>query len=60
MSKEWYSVKEVAKELGLTEETIRNYIRSGQLVAHEFGNTYRIHQDDLQHFLRERRTRKDQ
>ncbi len=59
MSTEWLSVEDIAKELGLTEDTIRNYIRIKQLVAVKIGNTYRIKREDLNRFLDERKTKKD-
>jgi excisionase family DNA binding protein len=61
MDKEWYSVEELAKEWGLKEETIRQYIRTKQLEAVRFGNTYRVHKDAKEKFIDERRTgRKDE
>ena len=60
MDKEWYSVEELAKEWGLKEETIRQYIRTKQLEAVRFGNTYRIQKDAVNKFIDERRTRKDE
>ena len=59
MQKEWYSVEELATEWGLKEETIRQYIRTKQLEAVKFGNTYRIHKDAIQKFIDKRRTTKD-
>ncbi len=59
MQKEWYSVEDLAHEWGLKEETIRQYIRTKQLEAVRFGNTYRIHRDAIQKFIEERRTTKD-
>ncbi len=59
MQKEWYSVKELAEEWGLEEETIRQYIRTKQLEAVKFGNTYRINKDAIQKFIDKRRTTKD-
>jgi len=59
MQKEWYSVKELAEEWGLEEETIRQYIRTKQLEAVRFGNTYRIPKDAIQKFIDKRRTTKD-
>ncbi len=58
--KDWYSVKELAEELSLSEETIRTYVRQGKLVAHKFGNKLRFHKDDIEKFLREHRTRRDE
>ncbi len=59
MSTQWLSVEDIAKELGLTEDTIRNYIRTKQLVAYRVGNTYRIKREDLDKFLEQRKTTKD-
>jgi excisionase family DNA binding protein len=56
MDKEWYTVEELAHEWGLKEETIRAYIRSKQLEAVRFGNTYRVHKDAKKKFEDERRT----
>ncbi len=58
MSTQWLSVEDVAKELGLSEDTIRNYIRTRQLPAAKFGNTYRISRQDLDKFIQDRRTDK--
>ncbi len=61
MQKEWYSVEELALEWGLKEETIRAYIRTKQLEAVRFGNTYRIHREAIRKFVEQRKTtRKDE
>jgi len=60
LSEQWLTVEMVAKELGLSEDTIRNYIKSKQLPAVKFGNTYRISRRDLDKFIEERRTKKDE
>ncbi len=52
---EWLSVEQIANELGLTEDTIRNYIRTRQLTAYRIGNTYRIKREDLDKFLEKRK-----
>ena len=51
----WLSVEQIATELGLTEDTIRNYIRTRQLTAYRIGNTYRIKREDLNQFLEKRK-----
>ncbi len=58
MAIEWLSVEDIAKEIGLTEDTIRSYIRNKQLTAYRVGNTYRIKREDLNDFLEKRRTDK--
>jgi excisionase family DNA binding protein len=57
--KDFLSVEEVAKRLGLKEETIRTYIREGSLNAYRFGNVLRIRADDFEKFVQERKIRRD-
>ena len=57
--KDFLSVEEVAKRLGLKEETIRTYIREGSLSAYRFGNVLRIRVDDYEMFVEERKIRRD-
>jgi excisionase family DNA binding protein len=57
--KDFLSVGEVAKRLGLKEETIRTYIREGLLNAYRFGNVLRIRVDDFEKFVQERKIRRD-
>ena len=58
--KDFLSVEEVAKRLGLKEETIRTYIREGLLNAYRFGNVLRVRVDDFEKFVQERRIRRDE
>ena len=58
--KDFLSVEEVAKRLGLKEETIRTYIREGSLNAYRFGNVLRVRVDDFEKFVEERRIRRDE
>jgi len=58
--KDFLSVKEVAKRLGLKEETIRTYIREGSLNAYRFGNVLRVRVDDFEKFVEERKIRRDE
>jgi excisionase family DNA binding protein len=50
------SVEDVANELGVNPETVRVWIRSGELVAFSIGKGYRISRVDLDDFIRRRRT----
>ena len=50
------SVEEIAGELGVNPETVRVWIRSGELVALSIGKGYRISRADLDDFIRRRRT----
>jgi excisionase family DNA binding protein len=56
---EYLSIAEIAKLLGLKEQTIREYIKRGDLVAYRFGKVLRVKKIDLNRFIEERRTRKD-
>jgi excisionase family DNA binding protein len=58
--KDFLSVEEVAKRLGLKEETIRTYIREGLLNAYRFGNVLRVRVDDFEKFVQERKIRRDE
>lgn len=57
--KDFLSVEEVAKRLGLKEETIRTYIREGLLTAYRFGNVLRVRVDDYEKFVQERKIKRD-
>jgi excisionase family DNA binding protein len=57
--KDFLSVEEVAKRLGLKEETIRTYIREGSLSAYRFGNVLRVRADDFEKFVEERKIRRN-
>jgi len=46
-----YTVDEVAKQLKLNPETIRVYIRGGDLQASYIGKSYRITEEDLVEFI---------
>jgi len=48
MSKELYSVEQVAGRLGLHVKTVRNYVREGRLKAVRIGKQYRIAREDLE------------
>ena len=54
--KEWLSVKDIATELAVTEDTVRTWIRAKELIAVDVGRGYRIHRDAYQHFLQSRST----
>jgi excisionase family DNA binding protein len=48
MSKELYSVEQVAERLGLHVKTVRSYVREGRLKAVRIGKQYRIAREDLE------------
>ena len=56
MPNKMLSVEEVAGELAVNPETVRVWIRSGELVAFSIGKGYRVSRADLDDFIRRRRT----
>lgn len=52
------TVEEIAQQLRVHVETVRNWIRSGELDAIDLGGKYRIYRTDLNKFLERRRTGK--
>jgi excisionase family DNA binding protein len=44
---EWYSLEEVADQLGLHVRTVRSYVRDGRLGAVRIGKQYRVSDADL-------------
>ncbi len=52
----FYTVEEVAEQLGVSLATIRRAIRDGRLATYRFGRAVRITADDLEIFLTKTRT----
>jgi excisionase family DNA binding protein len=48
MSRELYSVEQIAERLGLHVKTVRGYVREGRLKAVRIGKQYRIAREDLE------------
>jgi len=48
------SLKEVAKKLDLHYNTIYNYVRSGELKAVKFKKVYRIEEQELDKFIKDK------
>jgi excisionase family DNA binding protein len=53
---EWLTAEQIAQELGVHPETIREYIRDGLLKAVQLKRSYRIRRSDYEDFLRRRET----
>ena len=49
------SLKEVAKKLDLHYNTIYGYVRSGELKAIKFKKVYRIEEEELKKFIKNKR-----
>lgn len=47
-----YTLKEVAKILKVSRQTIYNYLKAGRLKATKIGKEYRVTKEDLEEFIR--------
>ena len=57
---EWLTVDDIQHELGLkSPDTVRSWIRQGKLQAYLIGREYKVKREDLDKFISERRTKKD-
>jgi len=56
MAIEYLTVEQIARELGVNEETVLRWIRKRLLKAYKLGRDYRIRREDYQEFLNERYT----
>jgi excisionase family DNA binding protein len=52
VQREYLSPNEIAELLGVSPFTIRRYIKLGELRAVKLLGGFRVHRDDLQHFLK--------
>lgn len=48
----YYSVKQIVKLFGVSDETVYRAIRSGRLPARKFGSVWRVAESDLKVFLK--------
>ena len=58
MPEKQFTVEEVAEELRVHPETVRQWIREGELDAFDTGRGYRISRHDLDDFIQRRKTGK--
>jgi excisionase family DNA binding protein len=56
MSVEYLTVGYIARELGVSDETVLRWIRKRQLKAYKLGRDYRVKKEDYQEFLNQRYT----
>ena len=57
---EWLTLQQIADELQLHIETVREWVRTKRLTAYRVGRDYRVKRTDLNKFLEERRTKPDE
>ena len=55
-----YSLEEVAERLGVSERTVRRWVKAGDLPAYKPGREYRIKPADLEEFLEERKVQPEE
>jgi excisionase family DNA binding protein len=53
--KEFYTVKEMAEKLMVSQDTIRRLIRKGDFPAHKIGGSIRIRWADVEEYLKKTR-----
>ena len=60
-AKQWYTVADVVQELQVHEQTVRRWIKSGDLTAYALGDRagYRVNREDLAVFMEGRRVGDD-
>lgn len=54
-SEKFLRPEEIARQLDITEEQVRRYLRKGELVGFKLGNDWRVRPSDLAEFLSKRR-----
>lgn len=57
---DWLTPEQVAEELHMHIETVREWIRLKHLPAYQLGRVYRVKREDLERFLEQRRTTGEQ
>jgi excisionase family DNA binding protein len=51
------TVKDIAKKLNVSLQTVRNYIKEGKIKAYKFDNVWRIPSKEVDKFLEDRMTK---
>ena len=51
-----YTIREVADWLKVTDQSVRRWIKSGQLPAAKLGHDWRVLESDVVRFIEKRRT----
>ena len=54
------TLQEVAQRLNVHENTVKNFIRQGKLVAYKLNRVWRIKEKDLEKFLSQRKWRENE
>jgi excisionase family DNA binding protein len=61
LAKQWLSAAEVAQELSISIDTVRNWIKrkNGPLPAAKLGRDWRIKREDLDRYIEKRKNVRD-
>ena len=49
---DYLTVEQAAKQMGVTERSVRNWIKKGELIAYKLGTSWKITEEDLQTFIK--------
>jgi excisionase family DNA binding protein len=49
--KDWYTITDLAAQIGLSRKTVWAWIRAGKLKSQRYGAQHRINKDEWQRFL---------
>ena len=60
MNDDFLTLEAIAKQMHVTTETVRVWIREKQLVAYKVGRSYLVKKEDFDKFLEKRRTDRDE
>jgi excisionase family DNA binding protein len=56
---DWLTVADIARDLGVKEDTVRSWIREKKLTAYFIGREWKVKPEDLQRFLQERKNTRE-
>jgi excisionase family DNA binding protein len=47
----WYTITELAAQIGMSRKTVWAWVRNGKLKSERYGAQHRVHECDWQQFL---------
>lgn len=51
LNKKFYTLEEIAKQVGLSIVTLRSYIKQNKLKAQKIGRAFHVREDNLKRFM---------
>jgi excisionase family DNA binding protein len=60
MPERWLSVKEIAEHLGVSKESIYNWVNEGKIPAHKIGRFWKFKISEVDESVTKNNTRNDQ